>query len=158
MKTLTIPTVALVASVLLAAPFLAAAAQAIPADKVDRQKIFWGNAGSFEKPGEVNYSEVIKSTPEYAELKEKKIERGSARYYYLMSQASNHAVRTIIEVGRESDYDLVTAKGYLASLEVPIEAADVTEVVLDRLRNGGQDEDEDEDESETGNPKRESEE
>jgi hypothetical protein len=141
MKTLTIPTAALLAAVLVATPVLAVAAHTIPSEKVDRQKIFWGNAESFEKPGEVNYAEVIKSTPEYDELRKKKIDRGTARYYYLMSQASERAVRVIVDVGRQTDFDLVAAKGYLASLDEPIEAPDLTEIVLERLQNGGSSED-----------------
>lgn len=127
---------ALTALTLLAAP-LVQAAHTIPAEKVDRQKIYWGNTSSFEKPGEVDYVEIIKATPEYEELRKKKIEGGTARYYYLMTQASERAVRTIVEVGQESEYDLVAAKGYLSALEQPIEAPDLTEKVLERLRNGG---------------------
>lgn len=109
----------------------------IPADKIDQQKIFWGNADSFEKPGEVCYADVIKATPEYEELRRKRIESGSARYYHLMTQASERAVRVIIEVGRSSEFDLVAMKGYLSELEQPIEAVDLTGTVLSRLRNGG---------------------
>lgn len=109
----------------------------IPTEKVDQQKIFWGDAGSFDKPGEVSYADIIKATPEFEELRRKRIESGSARYYHLMTQASERAVRAIIEVGRSSEFDLVAMKGYLATLEEPIEAADLTELVLRRLRNGG---------------------
>jgi hypothetical protein len=127
---------ALTACILLAAP-LVVAAHTIPAEKVDRQKIYWGDTSNFEKPGEVDYVDVIKATPEYEELRKKRIESGTARYYYLMTQASERAVRVIVEVGQESEYDLVAAKGYLSALEQPIEAPDLTEVVLARLRGGG---------------------
>lgn len=106
---------------------------AIPTEKLDGQKIYWGNATSFDKPGEVNYETVLKATPEFGQLKKKKIERGTAKYYYLMSQASDRAVRAIIEVGRGAEFDLVAAKGYLASLETPIQAEDLTELVLKNL-------------------------
>ncbi len=107
----------------------------IPPEKLDGQKVYWGNAADFSKPGEVNYEAVIKATPEYAELIKKKIERGTAKFYYLISQASDHAVRVIVEVGQQSDYDLVVAKGYLASLETPIEADDLTDAVLAHLKS-----------------------
>ena len=84
-----------------------------------------------------SYADIIKATPEFEELRRKRIESGSARYYHLMTQASERAVRAIIEVGRSSEFDLVAMKGYLATLEEPIEAADLTELVLRRLRNGG---------------------
>lgn len=106
---------------------------AIPTEKLDGQKIYWGNATSFDKPAEVNYEAVVKATPEYGELKKKKVERGTAKYYNLLSQASDHAVHLIVEVIRETDYDLVAAKGYLGSLETPIQAEDLTDAVLQRL-------------------------
>lgn len=108
----------------------------IPPEKVDRQKIYWGNAEEFEKAGEVDYVAVIKATPQFEELRKKRIERGTARFYYLMNQASEHAVRAIVAVGRQTDFDLVVAKGFLASLDNPIEASDLTDLVLERLRNG----------------------
>lgn len=124
---------AALAVMMLVSPVLAGT-YAIPPDKMDGQKIYWGNAADFNKPGEVNYEAVIKATPEYAELVKKKIERGTAKFYYLMSQASDHAVRAIVEVGQQSDYDLLVAKGYLATLETPIQADDLTAMVLERLK------------------------
>ncbi|MBP8129383.1 MAG: hypothetical protein KA184_07345 [Candidatus Hydrogenedentes bacterium] len=124
---------AALAIMLLVSPVLAGT-YTIPPDKMDGQRIYWGNAADFNKPGEVDYEAVIKATPEYAELVKKKIERGTAKFYYLMSQASDHAVRVIVEVGQMREYDLVAAKGYLASLETPIQADDLTTMVLERLK------------------------
>ena len=105
----------------------------IPPDKVDDQKIFSGSAERFSKPGAVDYKAVVRATPEYNTIVEKKIESGTAKYWILISRASEHAVRVIREVGRESDYDLIVVEGYLASLEPPIEADNVTDLVLKKL-------------------------
>lgn len=110
-----------------------AEAYSIPQDKLDNQKVYYGSAAHFEKPAEVNYEAVVKATPEYAEIKKKKIEAGTAKYWILISRASEHAVRLIAEVGQELEHDLIVAKDYLNKLEVPIEASDVTELVLAKL-------------------------
>jgi hypothetical protein len=106
------------------------AAYSIEEKQVDPQKIYWGLASEFEKPAEVRYQEIIVETPEYKELKDKKVERGTGRYWILISQASDRAVRTIAQVGQESEYDLIAAEGYLGSLEPAIPADDITELVL----------------------------
>ncbi len=106
------------------------AAYSIDEKQIDTQKIYWGLPSAFEKPAEVRYQEVIVETPEYKELKDKKIERGTGRYWILISQASDRAVRTIAQVGQESEYDLIAAEGYLGSLEPAIAADDITELVI----------------------------
>lgn len=123
---------ALAVAVLLAIPGVVLA-HTIPADKVDEQKVFWGSPASFEKPGEVNYTKIVKSTPEYGAIKKKKIKPGSAKYWIQMSAASNHAVRIISEVGEDTGYDLIVAKGYLGSVEVNVAADDLTAMVLEKL-------------------------
>lgn len=109
-------------------------AYTIPADKVDVQKIFFGTAESFEAPARVNYQKIVKATPEYSSIKKKKIVSGSAKYWILISKASERAQRLIKEVGEESTYDLIAADGYLDTMEPAIEADDVTELVLEKLQ------------------------
>jgi len=111
----------------------APAAYAIPAEKLDVQKVYYGTASGFTNPGKVNYEAIIKATPEYDEVKKKKVEVGTGKYWILLSQASDRAVRAITEVGQETGYDLITASGYLGSLDPPIPADDVTELVLAKL-------------------------
>lgn len=110
-----------------------AATYTIAPDKVEAQKIYFGSPKGFDKPGKVDYEKVIKATPEYLEVRKKKIQVGTGKYWILLSQASDRAVRAIAEVGQETDYDLIAASGYLASLEPAISAEDVTELVLDKL-------------------------
>lgn len=105
----------------------------IPADQLDPQKIYWGSASGFEKPSEVQYDELVKETPEYKELKKKKIERGTGKYWILMSQASDRVVKAISQVGQETEYDLIAAQGYLGGLKPPIPAEDITKQVLETM-------------------------
>jgi hypothetical protein len=109
------------------------AVRSIPAEKVDDQKIFWGKPAQFTKAGEVDYKAVMKATPEYEAIKENKIESGTAKYWILISKASNRAVQVIAAVGEESKYDLIASDGYLSNLEPPVPADDLTDLVLARL-------------------------
>lgn len=115
------------------APETPATTYTIPADKVDPQKVYFGSASSFCKPGNIDYEAVIKATPEYDEVKKKKVEVGTGKYWILLSQASDRAVRAIAEVGQETGYDLIAAQGYLGTLEPPIPADDITQLVLAKL-------------------------
>jgi hypothetical protein len=110
-----------------------ASTYSIPVEKVNPQKVFFGKANAFDKPGNVNYEKVIKATPEYEEVVKKKVQPGTGRYWILLSQASDRAVRVISEVGQESGYDFIAAQGYLGSLEPPIPAEDITQLILNKL-------------------------
>ena len=100
--------------------------------------MYGGDPKAFHKAGEVDYEDIIKNAPEYKEIKKGKIARGTGKYWILMSQASDRAVRTIAEVASEGDYDLVVAKGYLKKLdldpEIPVE--DITLLVVKKLKDG----------------------
>jgi len=102
-------------------------------DKVDEQKIFWGTASKFNKAGLVKFEEVIQATPEFAGIKERKIEAGTAKYWIMLSKASERAVRTIQEVAQESQFDLVAEFNYWQSVGDQIPAEDITSKVLERL-------------------------
>lgn len=105
----------------------------IPPDKVDVKKVYWGSANNFEKPACVDYERVVRATPEYESIRKNKVETGTAKYWILMSQASDHAIRLISEVGKESEYDFIAAIAFLANLEPAIEADDVTEMVINKI-------------------------
>jgi len=87
----------------------------------------------FEKAGEVDYDAVLRATPELKELKRSKIERGTGKYWILMSQASDRSTRAIADIGQGTDYDLIALQGYLSSLTPAIPADDLTKLVLARV-------------------------
>ncbi|HOK08817.1 MAG TPA: hypothetical protein PLT82_05175 [Candidatus Hydrogenedens sp.] len=102
-------------------------------DKVDEQKIFWGTASKFNKPGLVRFEEIIQATPEFSGIKTRKIEAGTAKYWIMLSKASERAVRVIQEVAQESQFDLVAEFNYWQTAGDQIPAEDITEKVLERL-------------------------
>jgi len=110
-----------------------ASTYSIPIEKVNPQKVYYGTASGFDKPGGVDYEAIIKATPEYEEVVKKKVQPGTGKYWILLSQASDRAVRVISEVGHESGYDFIAAQGYLGTLEPPIPAEDITQLILDKL-------------------------
>ena len=126
--------VVFIAVVVVAVSTVVADAYSIEGEQLDDQKVFWGSASNFEKGGEVNYQDVVKATPEYESIRKKKIQSGTAKYWILISKASDHAISEIAEVGQETDYDLVAAAGYLGSLDPPIPADDITGLVLKKLK------------------------
>lgn len=119
---------------LMVAPVLAAVAEfkSIPADAIDDQKIYWGTATRFQKAGSVDYAAVVRATEEYQ--KARKTESGTAKYWILVNKANEIAIRAISAVGSETEYDLIVAKGYLESLEPPIETEDITALALAKVQ------------------------
>ena len=126
-------TVAFTFAVFLTGTMLAGA-YSIDAGVLDAKKIYWGEASSFDKPAEVKYQDVVTATEEYNEIKKKKIQRGTGKYWILMSQSSDRAVRAIGAVATDEKNDLVASAGYLGSLETPIPATDITKTVIDEVK------------------------
>lgn len=120
-------------AIAMAASVAFAEIHSIPKEQIDPQKVYWGVATGFEKAGEIDYDKIIKATPEYKELKKEKIQRGTGKYWILMSQASDRTTRAIAQVGQDTEYDLIAAQGYLGSLQPAIAADDITELILKQL-------------------------
>jgi len=122
-------------ALILQVPSAWASTYSIPADKIDVQKVYLGAPSGFEKAAKIDYESVIKATPEYEEVKRKHIEPGTGKYWILLSQASNRAVRAISEVGQHTGYDFIAAQAYLGGLEPGIPSEDITPLVLDRVKD-----------------------
>ena len=118
------------AVIVLVAATVPAIAASIPKDQLDKKKIYWGNDENFSKPASVDYTHLIKVTPEFKKIKNDKIERGSGKYWILVSQASDRVVKALAYVGEKSDYDLICANGYLKNLDPPVASDDLSETVI----------------------------
>lgn len=114
----------------LTAPAMAES-KSIPPEAVDDQKIFWGTASKFEKPGSVDYNALVSATSEYKEAA--KSDKNTAQYWLCISKANDKAIKAISAVGSETDYDLIVLKGYLEGLTPPIETEDITALALAKL-------------------------
>jgi len=116
---------------LASAPACMAESMSVPPESIDEQKIFWGTASKFEKPGSVDYFALVSATEDYKTAQ--KAERNSARYWIHINRANELAVKAIGDVGSETAYDLIVMKGYLESLNPPISAEDITQLALAKL-------------------------
>lgn len=108
-----------------------AESMAVPQESIDEQKIFWGTASRFEKPGSVDYFALVSATDDYK--KAQKAEKDSARYWIHINRANQVAIKAIGDVGSDTDYDLIVLKGYLEGLEPPIATDDITDLALKKL-------------------------
>jgi len=125
----------LVCAFVVSATSLAWAGHVIPSNEIDSNEIFFGNPSSFEKPAEVDVEAVIMATPEFKEIKKKKLDRGTGRYWILHSQATNRASKAISNYATETEYDLIANVGYLGNLEAPIEADDITKDIIKLVKD-----------------------
>jgi hypothetical protein len=110
-----------------------AQAYAIPSDQLDRKQVYFGAPSAFDNPAEVDYERLVRATPEYEEIQSKNIERGTGRYWILLSRASDRVGRLVSTIGNEGEYDLIASYGYLGSLDPEIPATDITDSVLEAL-------------------------
>ena len=111
----------------------------VPEAKQDRSKVFYGSLATFEKPAEIQFSDVVQATEEFQKIKKKKVRRGTGEYWILMEKASARALQAVTEYAKESEYDLVTAAGYLRSVDENLAVADVTEGVVGVLEETAED-------------------
>lgn len=109
------------------------AAFSIPEDELDGRHIYMGNPSNFSAPAEVDYAAVVYETSEYGEIVAEKLERGTGKYWILLSQASDKALNAISTAAASGDYDLIAEKGYLGSLANPVECPDITQAVIEQL-------------------------
>jgi len=124
---------ACVTALIALAPIVIAAAQAIPDDQIQKNRIFYGTPTAFENPAEVNMDEALQATPEFQEIVKKKVDHGTAKYWILVSDATDRVHRAISEVGRGTDYDLIVDQGYLEEVQPPVPCDDITAAVIDRI-------------------------
>ena len=123
----------LAAVFLLLVPAFLVAGDSIPKDQIDASQIYYGSPSSFENAAEVDIETVIEATPEYQEITKKKLDRGTARYWILQSEASNRALKAISDLAAETDFDLIAEEGYLENLDPPIGSQDITKLVVSKL-------------------------
>lgn len=116
---------------MIVASLVAYAELVIPADEIQPDQIYFGNAASFASPAEVDMIAIIRATPEFDEIKKKKIPKGTAKYWILRSNGTDRALRAIQQLAEDTDHDLFANEGYLGSLATPIECENLTKEAID---------------------------
>jgi len=112
---------------------MAARGESIPSDQRNAGQIYYGSPDSFSNPAEVNFNAALEKTPEYEEIRRKRIDSGTGRYWILMNDANNRVHRAIRQVGSSEGYDLIAEQGYLGNLDPAIASVDITDLVISAL-------------------------
>ena len=115
------------------APIDANAQYSVESELQDQKQVFYGTLDRFEKPAEVSLRNIVQATPEFERIQRENIRRGTGEYWILMERASQRALRAISTFGRDTDYDLITASGYLGGVDPSIPATDATEEVVKKM-------------------------
>lgn len=105
----------------------------IPSDKINNSKIFYGEpTQKFKNGAEIKFEDALKETKEFQSIKKDKIERGSGKYWILLSQASEKTHKSIESMAKLNNYDLVTASNYLSDMRIP--CTDITDKVIENIK------------------------
>jgi hypothetical protein len=102
----------------------------IPPAEIESDQIFYGNAASFSAPAEIDVEALVIATPEYQEIKKKKIDKGTGKYWILRSNATDRAHRAINQLATELEFDLIANESYLGSLSTPIKCENITKEAI----------------------------
>lgn len=102
----------------------------IPPEEIELDQIFFGNPASFSKAAEIDVEALTIATPEFQEIKRKKLKKGTGKYWILRSNATDRAHRAIQKLAQELDYDLIANEGYLGYLQTPIECDNITKQAI----------------------------
>jgi len=105
----------------------------IPKDKIDPAAIYWGDPSEFRNAAYVDYTALIKATPEFKEMKKKKLSSSDPASWILMSDAADRVTSAIVRVARDSEYDLICAGEYWKDLELDVPASDITMQVKEQI-------------------------
>jgi len=102
----------------------------IPPDDIELDQIFFGNPASFSNPAEIDVEALTLATPEFQEIKRKKVKKGTGKYWILRSNAADRAHRAIQKLAEDLEYDLIANEGYLGGLPSPIECENITKQAI----------------------------
>lgn len=102
----------------------------IPPDDIELDQIFFGNPASFSNPAEIDVEALTLATPEFQEIKRKKVKKGTGKYWILRSNAADRAHRAIKKLAEDLEYDLIANEGYLGGLPSPIECENITKQAI----------------------------
>ena len=105
----------------------------IPEDKREPGAIYWGDPSAFTNPACVDYTALIESTPEYKDMKKRKLSSSDPASWILMSDAADRVSSAIAYVAKDKEYDLICAAEYWEELNLGVSAQDITKLVKETI-------------------------
>ena len=99
--------------------------------EVDKKKVYYGNADSFDKPAVVVALDVFKKIDEYNDATKKT--KDDPEYYILLEKANEKFKKAVKKAAEDGSYDLVGEKGTVKvkGKTVPDITADVIKALED---------------------------
>jgi hypothetical protein len=93
---------------------------------------YFGDKNHFKNPCVLDRDKVFKKIPEYQKILREKLDKNSARYYFLLEKANKVFREKVKEIAKKLGYDLVVEKGGIkANKEIRI--TDITKKVIKAL-------------------------
>jgi Mg2+/Co2+ transporter CorB len=101
---------------------------------IDHTKVRYGNSDLFkEDKGYVvavlDSKQVYSNIPAYKKISKEKVQKGSARYYQLMSEATKVYRNTLSKVARNNDYFLIVEVGGITGYPT----TEITKICIEQL-------------------------
>jgi hypothetical protein len=101
---------------------------------VDRGLVYFGNVNNFSRPAVLRGRAIRDHIPEYRTIQERGLTRSDVEYHFLKTEGVSRFLRTVQNVAQINGFDLVLEEEALEGADV--QAEDITEVVVDALREG----------------------
>lgn len=105
---------------------------------LDRKEIYFGqlDAKEFKKAASIDEKLLLASTPEYQKIKDEKIERGTGKYWILLSKASDRLKNSVTTYGQKNKVDLIVPTSYAQTAELGLsELCDATYPIWEQMGN-----------------------
>jgi hypothetical protein len=73
--------------------------------------VYYGDKNHFQNPCVLQREKVFKEIPAYKKIVREKLDKNSARYYFLLEEANRTFRTKVQEIASQLGYDLVVEKG-----------------------------------------------
>jgi hypothetical protein len=119
--------------------FSAAVAQVAKYEVLDKQKIYYGDCTSFDKPATVAIDEIFPHIYAYKLIKERKLNEKDPEYWVLLLQANEVFRKALKTVAATSKHDLIAERGVIKPEDNGTAIVDITHLVIAELQRNPED-------------------
>ena len=106
---------------------------------LDKQKVYYGDCTSFEKPATVAADEVFPHIHEYKLIGERKLDENDPEYWILLLKANRVFQDALKSVASSSKHDLVAERGAIKAIEKDAALPDITHLVVAEVKRKAED-------------------
>lgn len=102
---------------------------------VDVDLIYYGSVAGAEKIACLSYEKVYAATPEYKEIKKRKLTQNDAEYWALMEKVMERFDAAVRKVAADNGYDLIGEVGFIEGMSPKNITSQVIKAVKEQLKN-----------------------